>query len=122
MGGRDMGPLVAIAGSEIQKGLDTSIYPEINKERIKKLEGKWEGLGIQQITDDDSKRRLEEQKVIVAKAVDEDLKKLLVSYDDCTFKISKRDGAVPTVWYPAHLALQVVRTSFFSRKSLQGIL
>jgi hypothetical protein len=42
-----MGPLVAIAGSEIQKGLDTSIYPEINKERIKKLEGKWEGLGIQ---------------------------------------------------------------------------
>jgi hypothetical protein len=117
-----MGPLVAIAGSEIQKGLDTSIYPEINKERIKKLEGKWEGFGIQAITDNDSKRRLEEQKVIVVKAIDEDLKKLLVSYDDCTFKISKRDGAVPTVWYPAHLTLQVVRTSFFSRKSLQGIL
>jgi hypothetical protein len=27
-----LGPLIAIAGSEIQKALDTSLYPEINKE------------------------------------------------------------------------------------------
>jgi hypothetical protein len=117
-----MGPLVAIAGSEIQKGLDTSIYPEINKERIKKLEGKWEGFGIQAIPDNDSQRRLEKQEVIVVKPLDKNLKVLLASYDECTYKISRGDDAVPTVWYPAHLTLQVVRTSFFSRKSLQGIL
>ena len=50
-----------------------------------------------------------------------DLKSLLNLYDDCTFMKSKIDAS-PTVWYPAHLALQVVRTSFFSRKSLQGTL
>jgi hypothetical protein len=117
-----LGPLIAIAGSEIQKAVDTSIYPEINKERIKTLEGKWEGFGIQPIADDDSKRRLEEQEVVVAKTIDANLGKLLKSYNDCTFKASMRDSAVPLVWYPAHLSLQVVRTSFFSRKSLQGIL
>ena len=116
-----LGPLIAIAGSEIQKALDTSIYPEINKERIKTLEGKWEGFGIQAITDDDSKRRLKEQKVKVVEDMNSDLEGLLKSYNDCTFKMSKVD-AVPSVWYPAHLSLQVVRTSFFSRKSLQGIL
>lgn len=116
-----LGPLIAIAGSEIQKALDTSIYPEINKERIKTLEGEWEGFGIQVITDDDSKRRLKEQKVKIVEVMNKDLKDLLVLYNDCTFKASKGD-ALPTVWYPAHLALRVVRTSFFSRKSLQGIL
>lgn len=116
-----LGPLVAIAGSEIQKALDTSVYPEINKERIKTLEGEWEGFGIQPITDDDSKRRLKEQKVKVAEVMNKDLEGLIKSYNDCTFKTSKAD-AVPTVWYPAHLSLQVARTSFFSRKSLQGIL
>jgi hypothetical protein len=116
-----LGPLLAIAGSEIQKALDTSIYPEINKERIKALEGKWEGFGIQGITDDNSKRRLDDQNVKVVDGRNPDLKRLLDLYDDCTFKKSKID-AVPTVWYPAHLDLQVVRTSFFSRKSLQGIL
>jgi hypothetical protein len=50
-----------------------------------------------------------------------ELKGLLKSYNDCTFKTSKVD-TVPTVWYPAHLSLQVARTSFFSKKSLQGIL
>lgn len=117
-----LGPLIALAGSEIQKALDTSIYPEINKERIKTLEGKWEGFGIQAIADNDSKRRLKEQKVIVAETIDKNLGYLLKSYDDCTFKISERQSNVPIVWYPAHLSLQVVRTSFFSRKSLQGIL
>lgn len=116
-----LGPLIAIGGSEIQKALDTSIYPEINKERIKTLEGEWEGFGIQAITDDDSKRRLKEQKVKIVEVMNKDLKDLLVLYNDCTFKASKGD-ALPTVWYPAHLALRVVRTSFFSRKSLQGIL
>ncbi len=117
-----LGPLIAIAGSEFQKALDTSIYPEINKERIRTLEGKWEGFGIQPIADNDSKRRLEEQEVIVAKNIDANLGRLLKSYNDCTFKASMRDSAVPLVWYPAHLSLQVVRTSFFTRKSLQGIL
>lgn len=114
-------PLIGIAGSEIQKSLDTSTYPEINKERIKTLEGKWEGYGIQTITDDDSRKRLDEQQVKVIDAMNPDLKSLLDSYNNCTFKESK-ESAAPTVWYPAHLTLQVVRTSFFSRKSLQGIL
>jgi hypothetical protein len=116
-----LGPLIAIAGSEIQKALDTSLYPEINKERIKTLEGEWEGFGIQAITDDDSKRRLKEQEVKVVEVMNPELKGLLKSYNDCTFKTSKVD-TVPTVWYPAHLSLQVARTSFFSKKSLQGIL
>ena len=116
-----LGPLIAIAGSEIQKALDTSIFPEINKERIKALEGKWEGFGIQAITDGNSRRRLNDQKVKVIDGINLDLKRLLDLYDDCTFKKSKIDAS-PTVWYPAHLALQVVRTSFFSRKSLQGTL
>ena len=117
-----LGPLIAIAGSEIQKAVDTSIYPEINKERIKALEGKWEGFGIQFIADDDSKRRLEKREVIVAKATEEDPKSLLTLYNECTFKASMGESAAPLVWYPAHLTLQVVRSSFFSRKSLQGVL
>lgn len=116
-----LSPVIAIAGSEIQKALDTSLYPEINKERIKTLEGVWEGFGIQAITDDDSRRRLDDQKVKVVEAMNPDLKRLIAKYNDCTFKVSKGD-AVPTVWYPAHLSLQVVRTSFFSKKSLQGTL
>ena len=116
-----LGPVIAIAGSEIQKALDTSLYPEINKERIKTLEGEWEGFGIQAITDDDSKRRLKDQKVKGVEVMNPDLKSLIDKYNDCTFKMSKGD-TVPTVWYPAHLSLQVVRTSFFSKKSLQGIL
>jgi|GEM_PF-5920405 hypothetical protein len=117
-----LGPLIAIAGSEIQKAVDTSIYPEINKERIKALEGKWEGFGIQLIADDESKRRLKKREVIVAKTTDEDPKSLLTMYNECTFKASMGESAVPLVWYPAHLSLQVVRSSFFSRKSLQGVL
>ena len=110
-------PLIGIAGSEIQKAIDTSIYPEINKERVKTLEGEWEGFGIQAITDDDSKRRLEKQKVKINDATY--LEKLLELYADCTFKKPKESDA-DTLWFPAHLTLQVVRTSFFSRKSLQG--
>jgi hypothetical protein len=117
-----LGPLIAISGSEVQKALDTSLYPEINKERIKTLEGEWEGFGIQTIADDDSKRRLDEQEVKVDTAKNPDLEGLLKQYEDCTFKQMSRNDASPTVWYPAHLTLQVVRTSFFSRKSLQGIL
>ena len=112
-------PLIGIAGSEIQKAIDTSLYPEINKERVKTLEGEWEGFGIQAITDDDSKQRLKDQKVKINDATY--LKKLFKLYGDCTFKKPK-EGTADTLWYPAHLTLQVVRTSFFSRKSLQGIL
>jgi len=112
-------PLIGIAGSEIQKSLDTSTYPEIKKERIKTLEGKWEGYGIQAITDDDSKRRLKDQNVKVDDPMT--LRDLLQLYENCTFNKSK-ESAADTLWYPAHLTLQVVRTSFFSRKSLQGIL
>jgi|LakMenE18May11ns_1017448.scaffolds.fasta_scaffold9704047_2 hypothetical protein len=117
-----LGPLIAIAGSEIQKALDTSIYPEINKERIKALEGKWEGFGLQLIDNDDSKKRLRKQEVIVANTTDDGPKSLLTLYDECTFKASTKESSVPIVWYPAHLSLQVVRSSFFSRKSLQGVL
>lgn len=114
-------PIIAIGGSEIQKSLEASAYPEINKERIKALEGKWEGFGIQTITDKDSRQRLKERGVKIAFKMNPELKDLLASYDSCTFKESK-EITPPILWYPAHLTLKVVRTSFFSRKSLQGML
>ena len=112
-------PLIGIAGSEIQKAVDTSIYPEINKERVKTLEGEWEGFGIQAITDDDSKRRLVEQKVKINDPAN--LKNLFKLYGDCTFK-KPNESTADTLWYQAHLTLQLVRTYFFSRKSLEGTL
>ena len=116
-----LAPLIGIAGSEIQKYLEASTYPEINKERIKALEGKWEGYGIQPVTDDGSRRRLEELGVKVSDQFNQDLKALLKQYNDCSFKESK-EASPPIIWFPAHLTLKVVRTSFFSRKSLEGSL
>jgi len=116
-----LAPLIGIAGSEMQKSLEARTYPEINIERIKALEGKWEGYGIQSITDDDSRQRLKEREVKIFDNINQELKGLLKSYNDCSFRESK-EMAPPIVWYPAHLTLQVVRTSFFSRKSLQGML
>lgn len=116
-----LAPTIAVAGSEIQKFLDASAYPEINKQRIMALEGKWEGYGIQPITDDDSKRRLKERGVKVNDQISSELKDLLKTYNDCTFTEFK-EGTPSITWYPAHLTLKVVRTSFLSRKSLQGTL
>lgn len=116
-----LAPLIGIAGSEIQKSFEASAYPEISKERIKALEGMWEGYGIQPVTDDGSKRRLEDRKVRINDKVDKDLQKLLDKYSDCSFTESKQPSP-PIIWFPAHLTLNVVRTSFFSRKSLQGTL
>jgi hypothetical protein len=45
-----LAPLIGIAGSEIQKSFEASAYPEISKERIKALEGMWEGYGIQPLS------------------------------------------------------------------------
>jgi hypothetical protein len=97
-----LAPLIGIAGSEIQKYFEASTYPEINKERIKALEGKWEGYGIQPVTDDGSRRRLEELGVKVSDQVNQDLKALLKQYNDCSFKESK-EASPPIIWFPAHL-------------------
>lgn len=114
-------PLVAITGSEIQKWLDASAYPEINKERIKALEGTWEGYGLQQIQDEESSRRLKDRDIKVSNTSSKMFQSLIKAYNDCTFKGTKPIAA-PIIWYPAHLTLRVARTSFFSRKSLQGTL
>lgn len=37
-------PAVAIAGTEIQKFIDTRSFPEIDKNRIKVLDGRWGGI------------------------------------------------------------------------------
>lgn len=47
-------PAVAIAGTEIQKFLDTRTFPEIDQNRIKVLEGRWGGYGIQPVTEQSS--------------------------------------------------------------------
>lgn len=36
-----LGPIIAIAGTEIPKFLDTCAYPEIDKNRIHVLRGRW---------------------------------------------------------------------------------
>jgi hypothetical protein len=111
-------PLIAITGSEVQKSLESRTYPEINKERIQALEGKWEGYGIQPIIDEESRRRLKDRQIKVNNKLDPEL---LKSFNDCTFKDSA-ETSTKIIWFPAHLALQVERTSFLSRKSLQGTL
>lgn len=114
-------PIVAISGGEIQRVISTSAYPEINIERIRALEGTWEGYGIQPVTDKDSIRRLKDKGVQIGDHTNAKIKKLLALYNDCAFK-EIRDANDSTIWFSAHLTLEVVRTSFLSRKSLRGTL
>jgi hypothetical protein len=114
-------PIIGIAGSEIQRWIDTSAYPTINKERIKSLEGTWSGYGIQQIQDEQSAIRLRDRGTKIGTANTQEIKTLTKDYDTCTFQTTKPSSAA-TVWFPAHLTLKIQRTSFWSTKSLQGTL
>lgn len=113
-----LAPVIGIAGSEAQKFLDARAYPEINKQRIQILEGKWEGYGIQPITETESQNRLKARQVRVVDKLPKDLQDAI---NDCTFRNST-EAPSSLIWFPAHLALTVERTSFFSKKSLRGTL
>lgn len=111
--------LIGFSGSEMQKWRDASSYPEISKERIKALEGTWEGYGIQQIQDRESSLRLKARDIRIGNTTDPEFNSLMKIYNDCTFKAANTHAS-DAMWYPAHLTLRVGRTSFFSRKTLQG--
>lgn len=113
-----LAPLIAFAGTELQKYREAIAYPEINKERTKSLEGTWEGYGIQEIDNKETLRKLNESDIKVNKQAHPELMKL---YDDCTFSETAK-GTRPVIWFPAHLTLTTVRTSWFGRTHLQGSL
>jgi hypothetical protein len=113
-----LAPLVAFAGSEIQKYREATAYPEINKERTKSLVGKWEGYGIQEIDNNETLRKLRDSDIKVNNQAHPELMKL---YDDCTSTDTTK-GSRPVIWFPSHLTLTTVRTSLFGRTHLQGSL
>jgi hypothetical protein len=113
-----LGPAIAVAGTEVQKFLDTRAYPEIDKNRINVLSGKWGGYGIQPVTEKSSIDRLNDRKFIVEKKLSPTIEK---DIKDCMNK-SAVEKFNAFIMYPAHLSLEAKRTSFLSRKTLTGTL
>lgn len=113
-----LGPMIAIGGTEVQKFLDARSYPEIDKNRINVLSGRWGGYGIQPVTEQSSIDRLRDRKMEVETKLDQNIEKEI---KDCTNR-SAVDKFKTFITYPAHLTLEAKRTSFLSRKTLIGTL
>jgi hypothetical protein len=113
-----LGPIIAIAGTEVQKFLDTRYYPEIDKTRMNVLSGRWGGYGIQAVTEKSSIERLKDRKMKVETRLNADIEK---DIKDCTNK-SVVEKFNTFITFPAHLSLEAKRTSFLSRKTLTGTL
>jgi hypothetical protein len=113
-----LGPIIAIAGTEVQKFLDTRAYPEIDKNRINVLSGRWGGYGIQPVTEQSSIERLKDRGMKVEEDLNKDFEKTM---KDCTNK-SKIETPEKFITFPAHLSLEAQRTSFLSKKILFGTL
>ena len=90
-------------GSTYQKNREEAKYPEISVSRSKALVGRWEGYGLQPITDNETMERLNIRKIKIQKQPD---KETFKEIKNCLNHASEaRLG--PYIDFPAHLQLKV---------------
>lgn len=90
-------------GSTYQKNREEAKYPEISVSRSKALVGRWEGYGIQPITDNQTMERLNIRKILIQKKPDNETFKEI---KNCQNNPSE-SNPVPYIDFPAHLQLKV---------------
>jgi hypothetical protein len=90
-------------GSTYQKNREEAKYPDISVSRSKALVGRWEGYGIQPITDNETMERLNIRKILIQKKPDNETFKEIKS---CQNNPSEAKP-VPYIDFPAHLQLKV---------------